>query len=202
MFFKKRSLTPNFYSVCSNCPSGSHMVDVGANKGDITKIMARHAEQVHAFEPGSIAFNRLFNQFKNNPIVNMYKVAVSKDYGFRPLFHHELYGSGRRDYSQGSSLLSEKDNIDQEKYEIVACVKLSDFLTKLNKPIHVLKIDIEGSEVDVLFDLISNNSIRFVKNIFVETHERKIASLGSDISEIKHVMKTKYPEIYVDWNWH
>jgi len=54
---------------------------------------------------------------------------------------------------------------------IVQCLKLSKFI---HQQVDLLKLDIEGSELQVINELIQSKKIRFIKNIILEFHLDKI----------------------------
>lgn len=80
----------------------------------------------------------------------------------------------------GSSLLSDKlcrvnnklIKDFSEKPILVQCVDFSEWLSKNVKPYYnvVLKLDIEGAEYDVLWHLIRENTIKYIKKLYVEFH--------------------------------
>ena len=79
-------------------------------------------------------------------------------------------------------------------------VNLCDFLKVFKKKIKVLKIDIEGAEVDLLNDLIDDGLTRDISYIFVETHEKKIPSLrGTTIALKKRIEEENYSNINLNW---
>jgi hypothetical protein len=53
----------------------------------------------------------------------------------------------------------------------IECVDLSDFIQKIGQ-VKLLKVDIEGSEIEVINRLIDTDSIAHVDYTLVETHER------------------------------
>ena len=54
----------------------------------------------------------------------------------------------------------------------VECIDLADFIAKLEKPVKLLKMDIEGAEVAVLNHLLDRGLMDRVELAVVETHER------------------------------
>lgn len=80
----------------------------------------------------------------------------------------------------GSSLLPDKlCRVDnklikdfEEKPIFVNCVDFSEWLLQNTKPFYniILKLDIEGAEYDVLWHLIRENTIKYIKKLYVEFH--------------------------------
>ena len=83
--------------------------------------------------------------------------------------------------------IAKADTVNKEaaKFKNVTLVRLSDFLknvvgkrklptiaSNLHPPNIVMKLDIEGSEVDVMPDLIFSGGLEHINTIMVEWHER------------------------------
>ena len=77
--------------------------------------------------------------------------------------------------ADASSIYRQSDSLK------VASVRLKDFIKK-TEPVDMLKMDIEGAELEVLKDC--GESLRKVKNIFVEFH-----SFVSDKQKLSEVLK-------------
>ena len=82
----------------------------------------------------------------------------------------------------------------------VETINHAEFILKLGSVVKILKMDIEGSEVAVLRELIASNAIRLVRHLFVETHEDQIPEIKKDIREILAEL-TLFPQltVYSDW---
>ncbi len=130
---------------------GDVVLDVGANIGYDTLILAKLVGKngrVFAFEPGPINFQLLeknikINEYNNVTLVNK---AVSKDNKSIKLYLNETNGTGHKidDISNLGVKLNRK-SIDIES------IKLDDFLkNKKIKKIDFVKIDVEGSESEVI----------------------------------------------------
>ena len=85
----------------------------------------------------------------------------------------------------------DKNNCSKEKFDEVEVTTLSSFLED-NKCSDVyfdmVKIDVEGSEYDILFDILDNELYKNFGKIMFEDHCRKIRSIhGSKTKFIKKV---------------
>ena len=70
--------------------------------------------------------------------------------------------------SQSASLTKHLETKKRSLKEVeVNIVKLSDYI---QEPVDILKLDIEGSEGEVLEDLESSHKLSLIKNIFIEYH--------------------------------
>jgi FkbM family methyltransferase len=130
--------------------------DCGANVGVSCAFFKSIYPQSHilAFEPNPKILNYLHANVKKNSLggIEIISKAVWVD--------NKGIEIGLEDADSSSIYLS-KNKMKLES------VRLKDFLDK-EETVDMLKIDIEGAEVDVLNDC--KNSLRNVKNIFVEFH--------------------------------
>ncbi|MDO9578419.1 MAG: FkbM family methyltransferase [Candidatus Cloacimonadales bacterium] len=120
--------------------------DVGANIGWYTTLFAGKGKECHAFEPNPKIFDRLINNCKLNNVdekCRFNNVAVgNKDgivsfYSFKELDH-------------GLSSLSDFNRNDKEEIK-VPITTLSTYIKKnCIKKVDLIKIDVEGSEYDIL----------------------------------------------------
>jgi len=134
-------LTDGFYKPATN----DTVVDIGANIGFFAhRLLLENSNiRIHCFEPVSSTRERLLMNVTNNRMtasVYVYPYAIS---GFRGKSHMQLTESSLRATMIGAS---------NEGTEIVQCITLSDalHLCAPGKRIALLKIDTEGSEVEIL----------------------------------------------------
>ncbi|MCK4651219.1 FkbM family methyltransferase [Candidatus Babeliales bacterium] len=89
------------------------------------------------------------------------------------LFNNAVYNSeGTLEFScvnSGSSKILGKKRESNLRNNViyVNSILLSDYI---NKPVDLLKMDIEGAEVEVIEELAKHNKLRFIKNIVMEFH--------------------------------
>ena len=119
-------------------------VDVGANIGIISCWLSKISRKVYAFEPGSENIKFLYNNLSLNDIKNVDVIPCAVgdyngevDFFLRQSFGH--HGANRKHITK---------IIRSVKLPIV---RLDDFLQKRGvHSISLLKIDVEGSEINVL----------------------------------------------------
>ena len=115
------------------------IIDVGANIGNHAICLAVLAKvRVHAFEPNTKAIGFLRHNVRLNELeqfVQIYEVAVGNNNSFCDIIQgiEGNLGSARVQMNANGS---------------IPIVKLDEIL--VNTPIHLIKIDVEGSERDVL----------------------------------------------------
>ena len=179
------------YRVIGNLKDGTEMeilfstgdifIDCGANVGDITEPFAQLGAVVFAFEPNKVAYDVLAKRFAQQENVKCYMSAVSTYDGVGKLYLHENNEVDPIAFSTGSSLNSEKVNVSVDDYEEVSVVDLANVIEKIKKTsgknIHILKIDIEGAECEVVEKLMDKNLLDDIKYVLIETHEQKNPSL-------------------------
>lgn len=126
------------------------LFDVGANKGDFTKIVLDFFDnndiKVHSFEPSKATFELLSNNIKSDKVILNNK-GLGKEAGTFP-FYTDSPGSG------AASLTKRKLDhlgVDFDYSEDVSIDTLDDYCRANNiKDIDLLKLDVEGHELDVL----------------------------------------------------
>jgi FkbM family methyltransferase len=126
--------------------------DVGANKGEFVELMENHLQgipiQIHAFEPSKYTFDVLCGNVKSHSNITLHNVALGKQDGELELFYDEP-GSGLASLSKRE--LSHY-GIDFKYSEKVKVDTLDNYCEKHDiQAIDLLKLDVEGHELDVLY---------------------------------------------------
>lgn len=178
---------------------GDTAIDCGANVGNFTLAMAATGATVHAFEPDPVAFEKLKERTAGLKNVKLYNAAVSNEVGSGRLYLHEDRGQDPLAKSVASSLVATKTNVNTETFVSVELVRLSDFVTAQGV-IKVLKMDIEGHEIEVLNDMIDTGAIRNIKTAFVELHDRKNPQLAGATQLLRE--RIRATGVNFDLTWH
>ncbi len=161
------------------------VIDCGANVGDMTAVMAEAGATVHAFEPNPHACVVLREKFQSNPRVHIQEAAVHVSNGTLRLYLHENSSQDEVYWSNGSSLLADKPNVSKESFVEARTIDLAAFIDALPGRVRLIKMDIEGAEVEVLRRLIDAGSLDKVDSLFVETHEKKMPWLAPVTAKLK-----------------
>lgn len=204
---KKLDFFNEYYELNSN----SIVLDFGANIGDVSDmIFKKYKCNIYAYEPNVACYNHMKNRFLDNEKIRIYNLAVSnyKGTGFL-YFHYNSKGNNDIRYVQGATLRKDKDNIDINKKIDVEVVDIKEILESFKK-IDLIKIDIEGSEYNILPELIKNQSK--IKMVLCEMHGnpdgKKIAGIHKNRNFTKEynefIFELKKNKLYNTWfyEWH
>lgn len=168
-------------------------VDVGSNVGIFSIIGSQVFKNVHSFEPVKENFLNLKNNIKINNIKNIkaYNCALGSKCEYGKVVLNK--------YNSGGSKVRKNKKIGKNSIKIFNLDKLK------IKNVSLIKIDVEGSEFDVLKG--SKNTIRyFSPTLFIEVSSKlenikKISSfLGKDymiFSAVKYKNKIPNDMIFV-----
>lgn len=175
--------------------------DVGANVGNHALFMARYCGSVHCFEPYPPVFTRLKEQVERNGIENicLHPVALGNAAGTLQFFEPPKDNLGM------GSLHAAPDN--SQGSVSVPVVRGDDYFASSGvQGCHLLKIDVEGFEVDVLRGL--SETIKRERPVILmelsDATKEQLGSLSGLISliypdaEIRAVRKTRAHDYRLD----
>ena len=140
-------------------------IDIGANQGIFSLIAAKNKNflEIHSFEPNLKLISYLENNFVINKVNNyfIHKVAIAPQatsLNFYVPEHHS--GKGRITLKKSNMLVTSVNR---------------DYLNKVfiqpNK-FYFIKIDVEGSEENVLYELFNSTINLYIKYIFIEINTK------------------------------
>lgn len=187
--YYKRIHEPQVTSIfCSLINGGATVVDVGASIGYYTLLAAKRVGEdgfVYAFEPHPPSFERLIENVKLNDWKNVqaFNFAISDKKGKKKLY---VFKSGR---ASGSGFALRNDSVP-------ITVKTMPLEDAVKTDIDLVKMDIEGAEVEVLKGMERTLAKGKVK-IICEVHPKHISLLGHDVSEITELLKKHSYKIYL-----
>ena len=175
---KKRPEMAAFTLAVRNLAPGDVAIDCGANVGVFTKMMAESGATVYAFEPNRAAFDVLVQNTAMFPNVKAIHAAVTAAPGPAKLYLHKWSREDPVHWSSGSSLLAAKSNVAEKDFVLVEGIRLSQFIRETAPRVRLLKMDIEGAEVEIINQLLDEGLHEAIDHAFVEVHDRKVPQLA------------------------
>lgn len=175
-------------------------VDLGANYGTFTQQLAATGATVHAYEPDPDTFEILKANVGNLPNVILHQEAVAQTEGTLTLHRlaPELATTAEK-RSWGSSLIASDRAATDDSVE-VKVVSFAQMLIAVGGPIRVMKMDIEGSEVGILHDIVQAPQSYDIDALFVETHERQFPDQLPDVLQLRTAAADiQHPDIHLYW---
>jgi FkbM family methyltransferase len=164
---------------------GKVFFDVGANIGAYTLSLAKEAQRIYAFEPEKLSYSSLVDSLKLNQITNVlaYKIALAdRNQKEIPLYiniANRGLSSLKVHYPEGE--------------QTVASVTLDSFIkTHKIRKIGLIKIDVEGSELDVL-EGAKDTLLEIGPPILIELNGKILSQAGlSPINIYRTLVKYRY----------
>ena len=180
---------------------GMTCIDLGANIGEYTRKMASGTKQVIAFEPDPWAYAKLQTNVADLDNVKIENAAAGTSESTVLLYRHARFDENPALNSQSSSVISGNSNLSEEGAIEIQQVDFIRYLENLNEDIGLLKMDIEGAEVDLLEALFDRPDIlNRIDHIFAETHERLILGYKLRVNALRERAKLiKQPYINLYW---
>jgi FkbM family methyltransferase len=172
-------------------------IDCGANIGAITTRLADTRATVHAFEPDPIAFQELSQSLGTRSNVVLHNAALGVGSGTVRLYMSPI-GANPVTRTQRSSIVSSKANITHDRFVDVPKVDFVQFVRSFERPLSLVKMDIEGAEVSILKAMFEQRLYEQIKLMFVETHEKQIPQLRGETMAIIRQSR-KVGNINCDW---
>ena len=127
-------------------------IDIGANLGMVSYYFAQHFKEVYSIEPSLEHFELLTKMVEFNKLDNVHPInkAIFMKSGKYPLFH-PLDESGVEKNKTMYSLHQSVANVQNVKTEEVDCITLPQLFADYGiDHVDLMKLDVEGSEVDII----------------------------------------------------
>lgn len=181
---------------------GMLAIDLGANVGEYTLLMAQKASEVIAFEPDPWTVEQLRSAVGGRANVSVMEAAAGTRDGTIQFFRHADFDADRVLKSQSGTIYAEKDNVDGTVAIDVTEIDFLAYLRGLDRDVGVLKMDIEGAEVDLLEQLLeAPDVLGRIQYIFAETHEDKIPGHEPRVEALrKRASELQSPVINLNWH--
>jgi FkbM family methyltransferase len=189
-----------FHRRLSSLPPDAVGLDLGANVGEVTRVLAAHCYVVHAFEPDPWSFDQLKRNTADLTNVILHNCAVSLSAEKVLMRRSPSFGEDPERESLGTSIQSLTADLPSGETFLVDCVDLRSFLAELKSSSVFVKMDIEGAEVPILETLLESPEISRIGNLFVETHEVNMPNLRQRLVRIKR-LAAKVQDTYINFDW-
>lgn len=167
LFIMRELYSKQLYDVLQGAPHGAHVIDIGANIGAVTMYWARGRPDLrfHAYEPNPQAYASLEHNIGQNGLATqatIHREAVGRAPGALnlwidvPTAHSTAFGTSP---APGGRRIS------------APMIGYDDVWQRMgHQPVHMLKIDAEGAEADIL-EGASSGALAAVRNAVVEYHD-------------------------------
>ncbi|MFW9942108.1 MAG: FkbM family methyltransferase [Candidatus Thorarchaeota archaeon] len=178
--FKSFLRTKHFYS--SFIKKGDLCFDIGANRGQYTKIFLQLGARVVSVEPQIECLKMLYKLYSQNKLVKIVGKAVGSHEGVKEMIicnKHNSLSTLSEKWKNESRHSIKFNEIRKQKVELITLDKL---IERFGLP-QFCKIDVEGYELKVLKGLSKRIPIlcfEFVKEFLLETQKciERILSIG------------------------
>jgi FkbM family methyltransferase len=190
-------------------------IDCGSNIGQgyekLTNDLQLDNDEVYMFEPNKNCYDRLVEKYSNNKNIHINQKAVWNKNEIR-ILNFEFCPNENGLYGGATNILGDNFKIPgyiSDEYmeewppkvcDQVECIDFSEFVQKnidLNQNI-ILKIDIEGSEYEVIDKMIDDDILMYINTIAVEWHPHMRKDNCKDISYYLNQFE-KYNINYIQW---
>lgn len=164
-----------------NKNNSSNTIDLGANIGIFTQVLAEHSKHVYAFEPEPDNFKQLTENMKSFKNVSLYNCAASNITGSETLRLSLI--------NNGMHRLYESVNCVGGNRVPVKTIRVDDLIIEQEKveKIDFIKMDVEGFEYFVILGM--TELIKRDKPVIIsEFHPDSIRESGADPRQIFDIM--------------
>ncbi|HEY6631333.1 MAG TPA: FkbM family methyltransferase [Rhizobiaceae bacterium] len=174
-------------------------IDLGANLGNVTSAARRYGVDVIAFEPDPAASAVLESRFGSDSGVRIHRKAVGAT-ARTATFYRSPEADADLGRTESTSLFMRPGkHAGGETFE-AEVVDVVSFLNAMDSPIGVVKMDIEGAEVECLNAMIDAGLHRRVGSILAETHERFSPQIKAGVDALRErISREGIRNINLDW---
>jgi FkbM family methyltransferase len=156
-------------------------LDIGANEGYFTELMARCSKEVYAFEPDEWNFASLVLNMMEHTHCTLSKKAVTNYTGKTALYRcHSNIGMHRIYKTPWADSVT-----------LVECTTIDDWLLPILTALDFVKIDVEGSELGVLEGM-GKTIAKFKPSMVIEFHPPSLEEYDVDSPRAIYKFLKKY----------
>ncbi len=165
------------------------IIDVGAATGSFTRLSLQHFPEASAvlFEPVSAYTPALAALTRTHPRVTYIPKAASDHTGVLPFYIHEdLVGSSSKQEAEGAAVDGTRTS--------VPCITLDEALALTDCTASLIKIDVQGAELEVLRG--ATRVLEQAACVILEVSLFRSLIGGGDVAEVIAFMKERYWVLY------
>ncbi len=167
----------NFFKINKNNFKLKLIIDVGSNVGEYTELFKNINEniEVFCFEPQKKIFKVLKKNLKDHKKIKFYNIAIGSNNTYKNLNTNlgSSYISSFSNFNKKSKYYKIRNSLlnqnDTKEYEKVKVARLDSFKDLKKKKIDLIKIDVEGYEIEVLKGM--GKILKNTKMIMIEIHK-------------------------------
>ena len=180
------------------------MLDCGANVGDISSKFARTGATVYAFEPNPLCFDVITKRFALMPKVHcLHNGVMNRDcvLNLSTPEPHAGFDSLETTVAASFNVEALQSPDYAVKVDQIHCIDIDAFVRQLGKRVRLMKVDIEGAEIEVLNRLMDTGAIDLIDHVIVETHEDQMPHLAAATQALRARIATLglTEKICLDW---
>lgn len=201
---RKASAEGFLAGVCAMLRPGDLVVDLGANMGVITNLLAATGADVLAYEPDPFSFAKLQARFAGQANVSLINAAVGVGSGTVRLMRGAKFDDNPDGVSVQSTILDGGRRINAENSIEVPLVDFPGLVREKAAErgrIAFVKMDIEGAELEILEVMDRDGLFAHVGCLVAETHEKKFRDLKGRYLALREGFAQKYPSGRVNLDW-
>ena len=166
----------------------SIVFDLGGYRGEwAQKIYDRYGCNIHVFEPHPEFSKNLYDKFGDNKKITVY------DFGL----YTKTTTTKLSDTGSSSSIITSDDGVDVKLVDIVT------FLKNINiSRVDLIKINIEGSEYELIDHLYQNDLLQKFDNLQIQFHHEQFENYEELISACREMLSQTHKMTWCfNWVW-
>ena len=201
---RKAWATGYLQGICTLLRPGDLAVDLGANRGDVTALLAATGADVVAFEPDPVTFEKLKARFDGVANVTLVHAAAGIGAGTVRLMRADNFADNPDGASVKSTILDGGRRMDAGNAVEVALVDFPAWVrtqVAARGSIAFVKMDIEGAELEILEAMDAEGLFACIRGLVAETHERKFKDLRGRYMALKAAIAEHEPSGKINLDW-